>query len=343
MRKLIYFLLGTCVLLGVAGAGFAWQVQHFLQTPVSVGQDGILYEIPPGSTINQVAQQLHQQNIISHPRLFVWLAELTDKDEAIKAGEYEILPGTLPEQLLEQFASGKVKQHDLRIGEGWTIHDVLAAVSAHPKLKHTLKSYKPEYVARQLGVRTPHPEGWFFPDTYHFPKGTTDVAFLQRAHTKMQVELAREWAGRAPNLPYKSPYEALIMASIIEKETGLSVEHREVGGVYVRRLKINMRLQADPTVIYGLGDAYEKPLTRTNLKTHTPYNTYMVKGLPPTPIAMPGLEALNAAMHPAPGDALYFVATGDGGHSFSSSLEEHNRAVARYREWQRLNPETEVR
>lgn len=341
MRKLIYFLLGTLILLGVAGVGFAWQVQQFLQTPVNVGPESIFYEIQPGSSINKIAQELYQQNIISHPRLFVLLAKFTDKEESLKAGEYEILPGMLPDQVLDLFVSGKVKQHHLRLGEGWTIHDVLAAVSAHPKLKHTLKSYKPEYVARQLGMSTTHPEGWFFPDTYHFPKGTTDVAFLRRAYIKMQEELAREWAKRAANLPYKNPYEALIMASIIEKETGLSAEYHEVGGVYIRRLKINMRLQADPTVIYGLGDAYEKPLTKQHLKTFTPYNTYLVKGLPPTPIAMPGLDAIHAAMHPAPGDALYFVATGDGGHYFSASLEEHNQAVARYREWQRLNPQTD--
>ena len=341
MRKILYFLLGSLLLLGVAGAGFAWQVQQFLQTPVSVGPDGILYEIPPGSTINQVAVQLYQEGVIAYPRWFVWLAEITDQDESLKAGEYEILPGTLPEELLALFASGKVKQHGLRIGEGWTIHDTLAAVAAHPKLKHTLSSYKPEHIARQLGMSSAHSEGWFFPDTYYFPKGTTDVAFLQRAHEKMRVELSREWAARSPNLPYKSPYEALIMASIIEKETGLSAEHSEVGGVYVRRLKINMRLQADPTVIYGLGDAYEKPLTKTNLKTLTPYNTYMVKGLPPTPIAMPGLAAIRAALHPAPGDALYFVATGDGGHQFSATLDEHNQAVARYRAWQAMQKEAE--
>jgi UPF0755 protein len=339
MRKIIYFLLSACILLGVAGAGFAWQVQQFLQTPVNVGPDGIIYEISPGSSINKVSQQLYEEGVIPYPQWFVWLAQAKDQDESLKAGEYEILPGTLPEQLLEQFVKGKVKQYGLRLGEGWTIHDVLAAVAAHPGLKHTLRSYQPAHIARQLGMNTAHPEGWFFPDTYHFPKNTTDVAFLQRAYKKMREELAHEWANREPNLPYKSPYEALIMASIIERETGLSAEHQRVGGVYVRRLKIGMRLQADPTVIYGLGDDYVKPLTRTNLKTHTPYNTYMVKGLPPTPIALPGLAALRAAMHPAPGDSIYFVATGDGGHYFSATLPEHNAAVARYREWQRLNPD----
>lgn len=339
MRKFILFVFGAFLLLGVVGAGFAWQVQQFLQTPVNVGSEGTLFEIQPGSSINQVSEQLYQEGIIAYPRWFTWLAQVTKKAGALKAGEYEILPGTLPEQLLDLFVSGKVKQHSLRLGEGWTIYDVFAAVAAHPSLKHTLTSYQPAHVARQLGMNTSHPEGLFFPDTYYFPKNTTDVAFLQRAYKKMQVELSREWANREPGLPYKSPYEALVMASIIEKETGVSAEYRHVGGVYVRRLKINMRLQADPTVIYGLGDAYVKPLTRQNLKTHTPYNTYMVKGLPPTPIALPGLSAIQAAMHPAPGNAIYFVATGDGGHKFSATLEEHNAAVARYREWQRQNPE----
>jgi UPF0755 protein len=232
-------------------------------------------------------------------------------------------------------------QHELRLGEGWTLNEVLEAVETNPKLTHMLTSNEPDDLVEQLEMtleqQPPHPEGWFFPDTYHFPKGTTDIQFLQRAYELMQANLTQEWLQRAEGLPYTTPYEALIMASIIERETGVTNEYAQVAGVYVRRLQQGMRLQADPTVIYGLGANYEEPLTREHLQFYTPYNTYMISGLPPTPIGLPSRSAIHAALHPAPGTALYFVATGEGGHTFSNTLEEHNQAVAKYREWQEQN------
>ena len=334
MKKMLWFSFGIFFLLGISTASFSWQYFDFINTPVNITPENAQFEILPGSTINQVATQLQQQGIITHPTWFVWYAKYRDQAESLKAGEYQITPGSKPADLLDQFVSGRVMQHTLRIGEGWTFADVMQAVSTHPTLVQTLPSKHPRVVAQMLGIRNGHPEGWFFPETYSFPKGTTDIAFLQRAYRIMQITLDREWMQRSNNLPYKTPYEALIMASIIEKETGLSVEHAQVGGVFTRRLKIGMRLQADPTVVYGLGDQYQDQLTRTNLDTPTPYNTYTIKGLPPTPIAMPSLAAISAALHPAPGDALYFVATGDGGHQFSATLAEHNVAVAKYREWE---------
>jgi UPF0755 protein len=297
-------------------------------------EKGVVYEVTPNKTVGQVANELYEKHLIEHPRLFKWMATIKGKSNDLKAGEYFIEEESTPEEILDKLTAGAVIQHDLRIGEGWTFYEVLDAIKENPKLTHKITSRNPAVVAKQLGLPTPHPEGWFFPDTYHFHKGMTDVDFLKRAYRKMQLVLDEEWIKRDASVPYKKPYEALIMASIIESETGLSAEHRRVSGVYVRRLKKNMRLQADPTVLYGLGESYEGPLKRSKLKVHTPYNTYMINGLPPTPICMPGRAAIHAAMHPANGTELYFVATGEGGHQFSNTFEEHSAAVARYRAWQ---------
>lgn len=333
MRKIFWFLFGIFIFLSATTASYAWQYFEFINTPVNVTPENAKFEIPPGSTIYQIAEKLTQQGVISHPTWFVWYAKYRDQAESLKAGEYQITEGSLPGDLLDQFTSGRVLQYALRLGEGWSFKQVMEAVSTHPTLVKTLTSYEPRVIAQSLGIRDGHPEGWFFPDTYYFPKGTTDVQFLKRAYQTMQINLDREWMQRSQNLPYKSPYEALIMASIIEKETGLSIEHAEVGGVFIRRLNLGMRLQADPTVVYGLGDKYKDELTRIDLETPTPYNTYTVNGLPPTPIALPSLAAIRAALHPAQGESLYFVATGDGGHKFSNTLDEHNKAVAEYRKW----------
>lgn len=331
MRKILLFLVTLCLTFIIYPINAD---EAFLETPVSVDEEGLVYEIAPNKTIGQVASELHEKGVISHPRLFTWMAKFKGKSNDLKAGEYLIAEGTSSEDLLEQFTTGRVIQHKLRVGEGWTFYEVLDAVKEQPKLTHKITSRNPAVVAKQLGMSTSHPEGWLFPDTYYFIKGTSDVDVLKRAYRKMQLQLDEEWLKRSPGLPYKKPYDALIMASIIESETGLSAEHKRVGGVYVRRLKKNMRLQADPTVVYGLGEHYEGPLKRSKLKVHTPYNTYMVNGLPPTPICMPGKAALHAAMHPAPGDEIYFVATGEGGHQFSKTFEEHTAAVERYRAWQ---------
>ena len=214
--------------------------------------------------------------------------------------------------------------------EGWNFKQVLAAVSGHEALKHTLKGLTDGEIMARLGHPGEHPEGRFYPDTYKFPRGTTDAAFLERAYQSMSRLLAEEWGKRDPDLPLKTPYEALILASIVEKETGVADERSEIAGVFVRRLRKGMKLQTDPTVIYGMGDNFKGNIRRRDLKQDTPYNTYVHTGLPPTPISMPGSAAIRAVLHPAPGKSLYFVARGDGSHYFSKSLAEHNRAVRKF-------------
>jgi UPF0755 protein len=248
----------------------------------------------------------------------------------IQAGTYRIMTGTTPPALLKQIVEGRVAQFGLTLVEGWNIYQVMDAIERSDSLKHTLRGMSNAQIMERLGRPAEHPEGRFFPETYKFPKGLTDLAFLQRAYRLMEERLAYEWEQREPGLPYKSPYEALIMASIVEKETGLASERRQIAGVFVRRLKKGMRLQTDPTVIYGLGVGFDGNLRRRDLLADNPYNTYRKAGLPPTPIAMPGADAIHAALHPAPGNALYFVARGDGSHHFSATLEEHNGAVIKY-------------
>jgi UPF0755 protein len=226
--------------------------------------------------------------------------------------------------------NGDVIRYTLTIPEGWTFDQMLAAIRTQGKLRQTLTATDDEGVMRQLGYPGQHPEGRFFPDTYEFVAGTTDTSLLQRAYEEMQRHLEEEWRDRAPGLPLDTPYQALILASIVEKETGNPAERARIAGVFVRRLQKNIRLQTDPTVIYGLGAAFDGNLRRRDLTTDSPYNTYMRAGLPPTPIALPGLAALHAALHPAAGDELYFVSRGDGSHHFSASLDEHVAAVRNY-------------
>jgi UPF0755 protein len=221
-------------------------------------------------------------------------------------------------------------QHALTIIEGWTFKQLMAAVRRHQALTQTLAGVEEQEVMSRLGLEAMHPEGWFYPDTYHFPKGTTDAEFLRRAHQRMTTFLQTAWEKRDKDLPLDSPYQALILASIIEKETGVPSERSKIAGVFIRRLRKGMRLQTDPTVIYGMGERYDGNIRRRDLVTDTPYNTYVHKGLTPTPIAMPSGMAIEAALHPEDGTALYFVATGDGGHHFSNTLEAHNEAVRKY-------------
>ncbi len=233
-------------------------------------------------------------------------------------------------EFMDQILSGKVIQYSITIVEGWNIYQLLDVLKADPHIKQTLQGLSHKQIMQRIGYPEMHPEGRFYPDTYHFPKGLTDVEFLQRAYGAMQQKLAAEWEKRAVGLPYKTPYEALIMASIVEKETGLPSERQAIAGVFVRRLEKRMRLQTDPTVIYGLLPNFDGNIRRRDLRRDTPYNTYRRRGLPPTPIAMPGGDAIHAALHPADGDKLYFVSRGDGSHHFSATLEEHNRAVIKY-------------
>ena len=268
--------------------------------------------------------------VLETPLYFVVLGRYLEFDSRLKAGEFQLRQGTNPEQLLEQFASGQVVQHSLTLIEGETFGDMMLRISQHNVLEHTLASLDNAAVMAAIGKPDEHPEGRFLPETYYFPRGTSDVEFLRRAYQDMHEFLLGAWEKRDPDLPLKTSYEALVLASIVEKETGVAAERPQIAGVFVRRLRKGMRLQTDPTVIYGIGDSFDGDIRYRDLRTDTPYNTYTRFGLPPTPIALPGREAILAVLHPDDGNSLYFVARGDGSHHFSSTLKEHNRAVDRY-------------
>ena len=304
-------------------------MQNQLNSPLNLDTQTD-FIIKPGTGLKTIANDLKTMGLMNQPYYLLFEARRQGKEGRIKAGEYEIIPGTTPLQLLDQFVAGKVKQHTLTLIEGWSFTQVIEAIRNHPVLEQTPDLTDGETVMTTLQKPEVSPEGQFFPDTYHFPIGTSDIQFLQRAYDKMQHVLAEEWEQRSDNLPYQSPYEALIMASLIEKETGLPEERGDIAGVFVRRMQKGMRLQTDPTVIYAMGDQYDGRLLRKDLTIDSPYNTYVYAGLPPTPIALTGSESLHAALHPKEGKTLYFVSRGDGSHHFSETLEEHNRAVAKY-------------
>jgi UPF0755 protein len=304
--------------------------RHFAETPLNLPDDGVLYTLNPGSSVGVLAADLHQQNILDNPLYLRLLARWEGQASRLQAGEYRIAPGTTPTALLSLLASGKVTSYELTLVEGWTFRQVMAVVSDHEALKQTLEGLPDDEIMRRLGHEGEHPEGRFFPDTYHFPRGTTDTAFLQRAYNAMDRFLRVEWPSRDTGLPLKSPYEALILASIVERETGVPEERPEIAGVFTRRLQKRMKLQTDPTVIYGMGESFDGNIRRADLKADTAYNTYVHRGLTPTPICMPSGDAIRAALHPAPGSSLYFVSKGNGSHQFSATLEEHNRAVRKY-------------
>ena len=302
-----------------------------LSLPVAVGAgEPFLFDIPTGMPLRTLARELTALGVLDHPWFFLALAHLSGQAARIKAGEYEIAPGTTPIALLDKLVRNQVYQRSITLIEGWTVAQLLAALAGDDRLVHQLEGVTPETLMTALGRPSQSPEGRFFPDTYRFTKGSSDLDLLKRAARAMDQVLAEEWRDRAPGLPLRDPEQALILASIIEKETGLASERATIAGVFIRRLQLGMRLQTDPTVIYGLGTAFDGDLRRADLLRDTPYNTYTRPGLPPTPIALPGRAAIRAALHPAPGDSLYFVATGDGGHRFSATLEEHNQAVRRY-------------
>nr|VFJ68590.1 MAG: UPF0755 protein [Candidatus Kentron sp. FM]VFJ69008.1 MAG: UPF0755 protein [Candidatus Kentron sp. FM]VFK17565.1 MAG: UPF0755 protein [Candidatus Kentron sp. FM] len=332
-RKTTLLLFGVLLLLAAAlTAGWlAMERTRVLEGALSIGDEPILLVVSPGMSLQGIARELSGRGVLSHPRYLVWEARWQGSANRIKAGEYRLEPGLTPRRLLDRLVRGKVLQRSLTIVEGWNFTELMAAVRASEYLTHTLEDDSAHgLIMERLDHPGQHPEGRFFPDTYHFPRGTTDIAFLQRAHTTMAKRLAAQWRQKAEGLPYRTPDEALILASIIEKETGKLAEVARVAGVFVRRLQRGMRLQSDPTVIYGMGTAFTGNIRRADLTRPTPYNTYTIRRLPPTPIAMPGEAAIHAALHPAPGKELYFVAKGDGGHQFSATLVEHNRAVARY-------------
>lgn len=329
--KLISLLsVGAVITVGLV----AWyQYRYFQETPIAVTPENGLFEITPGSNIRQVAKQLVSQKLIEHELFFLVHARLTGQASQIKAGEYQLEVGMLPDEVLQKFVSGQVVQYPFTILEGKTFKDILADIRKHPNLKQTLGDADGQAIMRQLGAPDGmSPEGWFYPDTYSFPRNTTDLAFLQRSYKAMVTYLQTAWQEREPHPYIKTPYEALILASIVEKETGLPEERPLVARVFLNRLERGMLLQTDPTVIYGMGDKYTGNIRKDDLRTDTPYNTYTRAGLTPTPIATPSKAAIDAVMHPASNSkVLYFVATTPGGASyFSETLAEHNQAVRRY-------------
>ncbi|MGH8278435.1 MAG: endolytic transglycosylase MltG [Gammaproteobacteria bacterium] len=328
MRRLRFVLpLGLAILVVAAAAYLGWT---WYAAPVTRAQSPVIVDITPGAPLRQIARELHAQGVLPRAWSLWLLARLRGEAHALRAGEYAVAPGTTVAGLLALLKSGKVVLHSLTLVDGWTFAQILQAVESDPELQHTLAGLDDAKIMQRLGHPGESPEGRFYPDTYQFPKGTTDVAFLDRAYRAMRGALTHAWQQRAPGLPYQTLYDALILASIVEKETAQPKERPEIAGVFVRRLEKGMRLQSDPTVIFGLGKAYAGKITYKDLRTDTPYNTYTRNGLPPTPICIPGLPAIEAALHPAPGDALYFVARGDGTHQFSATLAEQNAAVKKY-------------
>lgn len=331
--KIVFAVVAWVVVVFCASAYYAW---HWLNTPQSVRVPENVYVIERGDTLYSVAADLRKNGVIRWPRLWVTYARLMGL-QTIRAGEYRFAAKESPISLLARFQKGEHIQYQITLVEGHTLKDFIKTLHSHKKIKRLLDGVDYAELAEIFGLSVANPEGYFFPDTYHFVSGDSDKDILLRAHQRLNDILADEWQKRDSNLPYSSAYEALIMASIVEKETGAAFERKQIAGVFVRRLKKNMRLQTDPTVIYGMGENYLGNITRKDLKTPTPYNTYTIKGLPPTPIANPGKAAIHAALQPAGGKALYFVAKGDGTHYFSETLREHEKAVNKYQKQRRQN------
>jgi UPF0755 protein len=309
-----------------AGGYGAW----YVATPLEMSRTPVEVEIPRGANLRSALGEIEKAGIVVRRYEFEALARVLGRERDIKAGNYQFTERMTPAQLLDKLTRGDVTQAEVRLIEGWTFAQFRAALYASADLRHDSKALDDLEILKKIQAAEAHPEGLFFPDTYLFVKGSSDLAVLRRAYRAMQRHLAAEWAAKSANVPYRSPYEALIMASIIEKETGKASERDLIGGVLVNRLRIGMRLQADPTIIYGLGASFDGNLKKNHLLEDSPYNTYTRAGLPPTPIAMPGLASLRSAVRPGKTDALYYVSKNDGSSHFSRSLQEHNRAVSKY-------------
>ncbi|KGU54903.1 aminodeoxychorismate lyase [Xanthomonas phaseoli pv. phaseoli] len=340
--------LGTVVLLVALlaiAAVVAWRhYLHFADTTVPASAPSVV--IAPGDSLKATLRKLRAAGLAQGTELeWQLLARQVDAAGKLKVGEYALSPALSPRELLTRMRQGRVVQYRFTIVEGWNFRQLRAALATATPLQHSIDALDDAALMARLGVARQHPEGRFLPETYVYQRGDSDIDVLKRAHAAMDKALAQAWEQRAPNLPLASPEQALILASIIEKETALASERPLIAGVFLRRLQLGMKLQTDPTVIYGIGSSYDGNIRRRDLTTDTPYNTYTRTGLTPTPIAMPGREALLAAVRPAPGEALYFVAVGDGtgAHAFSATLAEHNAAVARYLQRRRLpsTPQTE--
>lgn len=326
MRLPIKLFLACLLSMAVSAGGLLWWAEQ----PITLRSSPLDFHIAAGSSLRSAITQMREAGIEINPTLLGWLARAHRADTAIKAGSYAVKEGTTPHQLLDKLLKGKVTQGDLTLVEGWTFRQWRARLDRHPDLRHDTQGLSEAQIIERLGLTAPSLEGLLYPDTYLFDKQSSDLDLLARANRAMQRKLEAEWAQRSGGLPYKSPGEALIMASIIEKETGREADRELVAAVFVNRLRKGMLLQTDPTVIYGLGESFDGNLRKRDLQTDTPYNTYTRPGLPPTPIAMPGQASLRAALNPAASDVLYFVARGDGSSVFSRTLDEHNQAVNKF-------------
>jgi len=323
LKKLL--VLGFLLLLA-AVSGFTWWAEQ----PITTSEPPIDFTVTSGNGVGAISQEIAKAGVPVNPFMFSMLARITQKASSIKAGTYELKPNTTPRRLVEQLVRGEFAQESLTIIEGWTFKQMRQAVAASKGLKHDTTDLSDQELLAKITTEFKAPEGLFFPDTYLFAKGASDLQVYKQAHTLLMNRLSAAWEKRDPSLPYTTPYQALVMASIVEKETGQKSERGMIAGVFVNRLKLGMMLQTDPTVIYGMGDKYAGNIRKKDLETDTPYNTYTRTGLPPTPIALPGVQSLAAALGPAKTDALYFVARKDGTSQFSSNLNDHNRAVNQY-------------
>jgi UPF0755 protein len=326
MQKLIVILLGMILLAAIA----VGQMRQLWRTPLNIPEEGSVLLVSPGDTLHRVAEQLHASGVLAHPELLIIYGRWSGLDQQIKQGEYQLLPQTTAKSLLLQMQRGDVIKYEVTLPEGITLARALDILSKQQKLKVVLSGPDDPQL---LAIVKPQlkTEGLFFPNTYQYTRGDTDLRILHLAYANMTKVLEEEWQHRVEGLPYKNSYDALIMASIIERETGLPDERAQISGVFIRRLKLGMLLQTDPTVIYGLGASFDGNLQRDHLNDDSNlYNTYKHSGLPPSPIALPGREAIHAALNPDASDSLYFVATGDGSHQFSTTLAQHNEAVREF-------------
>jgi UPF0755 protein len=337
-----YALVLCVLLLGSGAAAVVWVGIRSLDEPSRLAAP-VRFKVVPGASFGRVAAELAAQGVVVNPRAWVLYARWMRLAAAVKAGEYEIQPGTTPRELLTKMVNGQVLLHSFTIIDGWRVQDMLDALRRNPDAVSTLADKAPNLMEK-LGLPGLDPEGQFLPETYRFVAGTTDLELLRQAHAALAKELDSAWKDRDPAVPLRDSHELLIMASIVQKESGVPQELAKIAGLYVHRLEIGMRLQADPTVIYGLGDRYDGEIHTVDLRTDGPYNTYTRVGLPPTPIALAGAAAIRATAHPEKTDAIYFVASpkDDGSHVFSSTLEKHNAAVASYVAHQRQKASAEA-
>lgn len=324
------FVLLALLLLALAAAALSGAAWYWTEQPVAMDNDRTDYLVETGSRPRSIARTMKRAGIHVNEDAFVLLSRLTSSDTLLKAGAYEAVRGDTPRTLLERMAAGDMMQTRLTLVEGWSYLSIRQALRDSPNVKQTLDDVTDKELMERLGITSASPEGWFYPDTYVFVPGTSDFDILRRAYHAQQQVLQEAWEQRESGLPLKTPYEALVLASIIEKETGYSADRERVAGVFVNRLRRNMLLQTDPTVIYGMGAAYQGRIRKKDLTTDTPWNTYTRAGLPPTPIASSGKAALLAALHPEKHSYLYFVSRGDGSSEFSKDLNAHNRAVGKF-------------